>query len=167
MELFKKAAFYSGGRKGKYRFPKNSLLISRDKPGEFSFLNIENINVFFDQHNRIGELVAVLDESEQAEYIAWTQAKARYEKWGTMPEEAIEEVLSWQFYSKSPYSHSYYNAEVDWDHKPEGSLRLSDHWSWEDVYGIRHCRIKGEESEVRKWLLCRFESGWYVVLKEY
>lgn len=167
MKIHKKSEFYSGGRRGRYSFPKESLLVSRIFPEEYSFLDVQAITDFFVSNKRIKEAIIVLDKAEQEQLRIWQEVKARREQWGTMPDAAIEEILSWEVQSKSPYSHSYYNAEVDWDHKPEGSLRLSDHWGWTDDFGITHCCIRGADSEVRKWLLCRYECGQYTIVEEY
>ncbi len=40
---------------------------------------------------------------------------------------------------KSPYGHSYYNAEKTWSYTKDGSYRLSDHWNFRSK-GVTHCK---------------------------
>ena len=47
------------------------------------------------------------------------------------PKEVLEEINKFKHINKSPYSSSYYNVQgITWDYKPEGSLRISDHWNF-------------------------------------
>ena len=67
-----------------------------------------------------------------------------------------KEILS------SPYSStSYYIVNVgevvDWGFKPENSLRISNHWGWENR---RHCPIIGEDYSKEK-LVCEYKNGEY------
>lgn len=76
-------------------------------------------------------------------------------------------------FHKSPYGDSFYltkrGEEIGWEHKPEGSYRLSDHWGWEqkkfDGEIIVHCPIDGSEEEKNTWHLCRWENGIYKIIK--
>ena len=69
--------------------------------------------------------------------------------------------------SVSPYSNSWYVAEpgetIDWGHKPEGSLRVSDHWGWQDQYdGTIHCPVEGyEDTYLGRCLVCEYKNGKY------
>lgn len=50
--------------------------------------------------------------------------------------------------TKSPYSSSYYNSdEISWGNKPDGSVRLADHWNFET---IRIEYIDDEDIEVKQ-----------------
>lgn len=168
MDIHKKSEFYTGGKRGRYKFPKNHLIISRDFPDKYPFLDLAKVNAFFADNRRVKEVVVVLNDEEQEQLLSWGQALARREKWGDMPDAAIDEIESWETQNKSPYSHSYYNADVDWDSKPEGSLRLSDHWHWTDEYGALHCQVAGAGQEgIKRWLLCRYEHGQYVIVREF
>lgn len=56
-----------------------------------------------------------------------------------MPSALRAEILAWPFASKSPFSDSWYDRPgKDWDHTPEGCLRVSDHWNFL-AKGRRHC----------------------------
>lgn len=86
-------------------------------------------------------------------------------KASSMPVEAQKERDSWKIVNKSPYSQSYYNSwDIDWDHKPEGSLRISDHWNFYSK-GKDHCvtDIKGPVW----WALGKYDNGIYKILKQY
>lgn len=66
-------------------------------------------------------------------------------------------------WSKSPYSLSYYNSkEIGWGYKPEGSLRISDHWNFGSEN--EHCKTS---EPVDGWALCKFESGVYHLIKTF
>jgi hypothetical protein len=99
-----------------------------------------------------------------------------------MPLDVRKELLKWSTVNRSPYSFSFYNSnDISWSHKPEGSLRISNHWNFRgtkyDSKGWKvdnpnqiHCKIKGtgpSYPSINKWLLCRYEKGEYIKLKEY
>ena len=57
-----------------------------------------------------------------------------------IPDEIIEQMKSWDVIVKSPYSASFYNSkEISWNHKPDGSFRVSDHWNF-IIGDKKHCR---------------------------
>ena len=72
--------------------------------------------------------------------------------------------------SKSPYSESFYvhnpNEIIDWDTKPEGSIRISDHWNWKGNFSNEiHCPIAGAGDEpIYKKLVCIYTNGKYKIL---
>lgn len=91
----------------------------------------------------------------------------------------LEAVIEYKCYNKSPYSNSFYNAKVDWDNKPEGSIRISDHWSFTTYHDDRiHCQLNLKSSEnlsfnyeedeidIQEDLVCKFENGRYNVIEE-
>lgn len=66
-------------------------------------------------------------------------------------------------WSKSPYSMSFYSSkDISWGHKPEGSLRVSDHWNF--GYDGEHCPTA---EPVEGWAVCRFENGKYHLIKQF
>lgn len=74
---------------------------------------------------------------------------------------------SWEDISFSPYSHSCYNSKnIDWDYKPENSLRLSDHWNFESN-GEIHCKLYNNEEYTKKLLLCQYINGYYHIIEEF
>lgn len=82
--------------------------------------------------------------------------------------EIIKEVMSWEVYSKSPYSHSFYNSkDISWGYKPENSLRLSDHWNFRSD-GEVHCEL-AETSEYicHELKLCQYRDGKYHIIREF
>lgn len=85
-----------------------------------------------------------------------------------LPLEIFKEAMKFENMSKSPYGFSFYNSQnIDWGFKPEGSLRISDHWNFTKD-GTKHLRIKGIESDetIHGWKIARYEQGEYVVQKE-
>ena len=73
---------------------------------------------------------------------------------------AEKETDEW---SKSPYSLSFYSSKnIGWGYKPEGSLRVSDHWNFgEDG---EHCPTA---EPVEGWAVCRFENGVYHLIQKF
>lgn len=56
-----------------------------------------------------------------------------------IPDEIIQKMESWEVIIKSPYSNTFYDSkEIDWNYKPDGSFRVSDHWNFE-ARGKKHC----------------------------
>ncbi|MFS1664316.1 hypothetical protein [Streptococcus sp. zg-JUN1979] len=66
-------------------------------------------------------------------------------------------------WSRSPYSLSFYSSkDIDWGYKPEGSLRVSDHWNF--GFEGEHCPTA---EPVDGWAVCRFENGLYQLIKKF
>ena len=85
----------------------------------------------------------------------------------TVPAEVRAWVREWDGVWMSPYSLSLYDTgEKGWDHTPEGSLRISDHWNFKDSEGRMHCRTQGEKPRRGHWCLAVFEDGAYTILKQ-
>ena len=80
--------------------------------------------------------------------------------------EIFKEIVKFEKINKSPYSMSFYNAEVDWNYKPQGSLRISDHWNFYSE-GEKHCELEETSEYTQKWLMCEFRNGKYHILKEF
>lgn len=67
-------------------------------------------------------------------------------------------------WTKSPYSNSYYNSkDIDWNYKPEGSLRVSDHWNFESADQL-HCQTNNSEFK-KGWALGQYKNGQYKIIK--
>ena len=75
-------------------------------------------------------------------------------------------------YDYEPNGNSFYNSDnISWGFKPENSIRISDHWSFESQDEI-HCvlQIEGtplanyyldDETDILEWLVCRYKNGKY------
>ncbi len=82
-------------------------------------------------------------------------------------DEILKTLLTFKEIHKSPYSNSFYDSkDIDWDFKPENSLRLSDHWNFYS-YGEKHCCLDNTEEYTQKWLLCQYKNGVYNIIKEF
>ena len=69
----------------------------------------------------------------------------------SMPQELRNEINSWEYVSKSPYSHSFYNmAGKSWSNTPEGILRISDHWNFHSR-GEIHCQTTTPDDNIFKY----------------
>ena len=84
------------------------------------------------------------------------------------PKEVLEEINKFEYINKSPYSSTYYNVpEITWDYKPEGSLRISDHWNFVSR-GTKHCLLAHTEKAIQNnWILAKYIDGKYQILKEF
>jgi len=84
------------------------------------------------------------------------------------PKEVLEEINKFEYINKSPYSLTYYNVpEITWDYKPEGSLRISDHWNFVSR-GTKHCLLAHTEEVIQNnWILAKYIDGKYQILKKF
>ena len=84
------------------------------------------------------------------------------------PKEVLEEINKFDYINKSPYSSTYYNVPaITWDYKPEGSLRISDHWNFLS-HGTKHCPLAHTEEVIQNnWILGKYIDGKYEILKEF
>ena len=64
--------------------------------------------------------------------------------------------------TKSPYGDTLYlhkeDEYIDWDYKPEGSYRFSDHWNFTSE-GTKHCIC--DEIDYKELAICIFRNGKY------
>lgn len=88
-----------------------------------------------------------------------------------IPEQIIEQMKTWENIYKSPYSNSFYNTtEVNWGEKPNGSLRVSDHWNFSTrktkLTGRLHCKTNKNVLNNSKYTIGKYnsEKDIYVVL---
>lgn len=177
MQVRAKSEFWTGGRKGRYSIPREFVEADR------VMFEFEEVAKFAEQNKRV-QFIYVAFETEEEKQIyeerkaAYLKAEAerieREEKEylerciNRLPEAAAAEVRSWEIISKSPYSDSFYNAkEISWTSKPEGSLRLADHWNFESR-GETHCKLNTTSEYITgTWILARYENGVYVELKRF
>lgn len=85
----------------------------------------------------------------------------------SFPCELILEMSKWDKIIKSPYSDSFYSAVVNWNFKPDGSLRISNHWNFESK-GKLHCQTTTEIKD-GVWSLGQYDASQerYHILKTY
>lgn len=90
------------------------------------------------------------------------------EKAKVTPQEVLDEINKFEHINKSPYSSTYYNMPgISWDYKPEGSLRMSDHWNFTSR-GEKHCLLEGTDKLVEnRWILAKYIEGKYHIIKEF
>lgn len=84
------------------------------------------------------------------------------------PIEVEKELKKFKQIHKSPYSQTYYDTkDISWEHKPEGSLRISDHWNF-NSHGKKHCELYNIDEYIEdNWILAQYKNGKYHVLKEF
>ena len=69
-------------------------------------------------------------------------------------------------WSKSPYSNSFYNStDIDWNSKPENSLRVSDHWNFQTGDEM-HC-VTDDPTFKKGWAVGQYKNGTYEIIKKF
>ena len=66
-------------------------------------------------------------------------------------------MKEWNVIVKSPYGHSYYSAQPDWDYKEPNSYRIADHWNF-SAKGSIHCKTTGECPDNSHWTIAKFNG---------
>lgn len=78
-----------------------------------------------------------------------------------IPQDIINEMKKWDVIYKSPYSNSFYNTtDIDWSYKPDGSLRVSNHWNFSTnrtkLTGRLHCKTNKKVVNNLKYTLAKY-----------
>lgn len=81
-----------------------------------------------------------------------------------IPQVIIDEMKKWDVIYKSPYGSSFYNTtEIDWNYKPDGSLRVSNHWNFSTnrtkFTGRIHCKTNKRISNNVIFALAKYNSS--------
>ncbi len=126
------------------------ILVFVDKNGEFDEEILKLIN---DNYEIIAKYAKIFNYLEEIYIIDKSHIKAIIYIMENMTDE----------WSKSPYSESFYSSkDIDWGYKPEGSLRVSDHWDFGDEE--EHCPTV---EKVQGWAVCKFENGIYHLVEKF
>lgn len=177
MKVKAKSDFWRGGKKGYYDIPDEFVEVDR------VMFEFEEVAKFAENNKRVQYIYVAFETAEEKKIYKERksaflkeqaerkerEAKEYLERCiNRLPEAAAAEVRSWEIISKSPYSDSFYNAkEISWTSKPEGSLRLADHWNFESR-GETHCKLNTTREYINGiWILARYENGIYVELKRF
>jgi hypothetical protein len=85
-----------------------------------------------------------------------------------MNDKLVDIMKTWEIVAKSPYSNSFYSTNgKSWEHTPENSYRISDHWNFGNEYDkIIHCPTN-KPVKNGYWTLAQYRNGVYVVIKSY
>lgn len=80
-----------------------------------------------------------------------------------IPQEIIDIMKTWEVIYKSPYSNSFYNTtDIGWNQKPDGSLRVSNHWNFSSsttkYTGRIHCKTSKIVCNNSKYTLGKYNS---------
>ncbi len=123
---------------------------------KFNELKENNIKITKEQVNYINDFI-------RNEYLLNKEVFNKYLKVCLVfsNEKAKNKYMS----SQSPNSASTYalkiTDEISWGHKPEQSLRISDHWNFKSG-GLMHCET--EDSNFNDFAVAVYENGTYKVL---
>lgn len=139
-----------GSEQGRLRISKEKLVVYPNKDGEVDL----DLLLFVDQNYSklveygekfcIGSCLLVSDLA-RAMALSWVMENMTQE------------------WSISPYSESFYSSkDIDWGYKPEGSLRVSDHWN----FGAdgEHCPT---EEPLEGWAVCEYRDGLYHLVHKF
>lgn len=111
------------------------------------------------------ELKKALVESGKSEEWANNYSRA-FTAYNNYPE-LLNDISKFEVLNGSPYSNSFYNSDdIDWNYKPEGSIRISDHWNFKS-YGNKHCQLENTDEYTEKLMMCEYHNGKYRIIKEY
>jgi hypothetical protein len=115
------------------------------------------IEMFDFEINKLNETAKKHNENQKKE-------NGKYDRYSKMINlvESTEEIEDY-IWSKSPHGDSFYyhhkDEKITWGHKPEKSLRVSDHWNWDNG---SHCPVLGANEEtIEAVKLAKFENGYY------
>lgn len=82
-----------------------------------------------------------------------------------MPRSIEKEIQKWGTVRKSPYGNSFYNTKgKTWEHTPEGSLRVADHWNFVSE-GEKHAVTDRPIKNNTHWTIAKFSKEKYRVIK--
>lgn len=129
----------------------DSIVVFPDNKGEF---DLDFFKLLDDNFEMINEYVKMADCLDIAFYSN---------------EKSYFDMIVWlmdninENWSQSPYGESFYSSkDIDWGYKPEGSLRVSDHWNFGQ--DGEHCPTA---EPVDGWAVCKFENGKYHLIKKF
>ena len=129
----------------------DSIVVFPDNKGEFDLDFFKLLDDNFEMINDYAKMADCLDiafdanEKSYFDMIVWLMDNIN-ENW-----------------SQSPYGESFYSSKnIDWGYKPEGSLRVSDHWNFGQ--DGKHCPTA---EPVDGWAVCKFENGKDHLIKKF
>lgn len=174
MIICKKSDFWNGKKNGSYIIPENFI-----EP-DYLALQYPEIKDYIANNKRVKSFLFTFENSEdEKKYndfrnkaIADRKIAARENNIlaarEVLPDAAAKVIENWNIISKSPYSNSFYNTDdITWDYKPEGSLRLSDHWNFY-TNGEQHCKLNITDEYIAGiWILAEYKNGVYNVIQKF
>lgn len=133
---------------------------------------LENVNKYGISSEKVREAIANRDKElnklfkNEEDKKSYAEIKKIINN-NEIPEKVKDEILKFKTINSSPYSNSFYNSDnINWGSKPEGSIRISDHWNFESGGSI-HCKLKGVSEYTIGWKMAEYRNGEYIVLKEF
>lgn len=85
-----------------------------------------------------------------------------------IPSSIAEMMRQWKVIVKSMYSDSFYSdTNIGWNHKPDKSFRVSDHWNFISSDSVIHCKTNIPVPSNTHVSIGRFnaKNDWYEILK--
>lgn len=149
----------------KFIFENMGIVVDKDVFGDRYLREVKEIAIIFDNAQEKCDFL----KNYEAHKNTYRKIKLlKSLKKSSFPKGVIEELNSWEIVSKSPYSSSFYNTNnISWGYKPEGSLRISNHWNFESC-GEKHCRLNTTEEYIHNtWILARYNNGIYEEIKRF
>lgn len=141
---------FPGAKIDSFLVKQDSIVVFPDNKGEFDLDFFKQLDENFDTIAKYARVATcfeevAFDEKSYFNMIMWLMDNMD-ENW-----------------SQSPYGESFYSSKnIDWGYKPEGSLRVSDHWNFGE--NGEHCPTA---EPVDGWAVCKFENGKYHLIKKF
>ncbi|UMY67842.1 hypothetical protein ML603_08150 [Streptococcus dysgalactiae subsp. equisimilis] len=140
----------TGSERGRLRISREKLVVYPNKNGEVDLDLLLFVDQNYSRFVEYGEKFCIgnclhISDLARAMALSW-----------------IMENMT-QEWSVSPYSESFYSSkDIDWGYKPEGSLRVSDHWN----FGAdgEHCPT---EEPLEGWAVCEYRDGLYHLVHKF
>ena len=178
MLIKNKSFFWQGNNKyGRYKIPSNYIELDKIleeyqevkdylkenkkvKQVYVSFENEDEKNIYLEKKAKIERAIARKEKLLEKERIKNAIL--------SLPLKAQEIVKKWRIISMSPYSTSFYNKNgITWGKKPNGSLRLSNHWNFYSQ-GEIHCKLNTTNNYLSNtWILAEYNNGIYKEIQRF
>lgn len=146
-----------------YKNPSSQITV---KNGEINVLNIDGNKASQDMIDyAIENADKIATINNQFEYAPiYFVENSKFDARNNAFKYLVENVTA--DWSKSPYSNSFYNStDIDWNSKPENSLRVSDHWNFQTGDEM-HC-VTDDPTFKKGWAVGQYKNGTYEIIKKF
>src|SRR5690625_2323833 len=81
-------------------------------------------------------------------------------------EDLKEIIKKFKVINKSPFSESFYDREVDFGEKPEGTIRISKHWNYKSSHDDEVHAVTDKGVKDDNWAVGVYKNGVYEIVWE-
>jgi len=163
MKFAKKSKYYIKGRG--YKLPENTIEITSDgwcahpmfQLIKYKFLQSE-AKTFFEQNKPCKSAFVTLSHDDLKQ-----KAKEDESKFCRgVPMEVMQTIKNWKLANRAPYDNSFYNRSsgVSWEHTPDETIRIADHWNFETAYDNKiHCILDTTQEYITGiWIMAKYSK---------